>query len=74
MSTLQERLGRAVRRLRKAADYSQESFADLVGVHRTYMGAVERGEVNISLQNIERIAEALELRVSKLLQEAEKER
>ena len=74
MRTLQERLGRAVRRLRKAADYSQESFADLVGVHRTYMGAVERGEVNISLQNIERIAEALELRVSKLLQEAEKER
>ena len=74
MRTLQERLGRAVRRVRKAADYSQESFADLVGVHRTYMGAVERGEVNISLQNIERIAEALELRVSKLLQEAEKER
>ena len=74
MRTLQERLGRAVRRLRKAADYSQEGFADLVGVHRTYMGAVERGEVNISLQNIERIAEALELRVSKLLQEAEKER
>ena len=74
MSTVQERLGRAVRRLRKAAGYSQESFADLVGVHRTYMGAVERGEVNISLQNIERIANALELRPSKLLQKAEKER
>ena len=74
MRTLQERLGRAVRRLRKAADYSQESFADLVGVHRTYMGAVERGEVNISLKNIERIADALELRASKLLREAEKER
>lgn len=74
MSRLQERLGRAVRRLRKAAGYSQESFADLVGVHRTYMGAVERGEVNISLQNIERIANALELRPSKLLQKAEKER
>ena len=73
MKPLQERLGRAVRRLRKAAGYSQEGFADLVGVHRTYMGAVERGEVNISLRNIEKIAGSLEITASKLLLEAEKE-
>ncbi len=73
MKPLQERLGRAVRRLRKAAGYSQEDFADLVGVHRTYMGAVERGEVNISLRNIEKIAGSLEITASKLLLEAEKE-
>ena len=73
MKPLQKRLGRTVRRLRKAAGYSQEGFADLVGVHRTYMGAVERGEVNISLRNIEKIAGSLEITASKLLLEAEKE-
>lgn len=71
MLPLRTRLGHAVRRLRLAAGYSQESFADHVGVHRTYMGAVERGEVNISLDNIERIAGALGLTAGGLLLEAE---
>lgn len=74
MTTLRRRLGRAVRRLRKQAGYSQESFADKCKVHRTYMGAVERGEVNISLDNLEKIARALGLAVGELLMEAEKER
>jgi transcriptional regulator with XRE-family HTH domain len=74
MRSLRQRLGRAVRRLRLAAGYSQESFADHVGVHRTYMGAVERGEVNISLDNIERISDALGLTADRLLAEAERER
>lgn len=73
MQMLHMKLGRAVRRLRKDAGYSQESFADAVGVHRTYMGAVERGEVNISLTNIERIANSLDLTAGTLLLEAEKE-
>jgi len=74
MATLRTRLGRAVRRLRSAAGYSQESFADECGLHRTYMGAVERGETNISLDNIERIARALRLTPAQLLAEAERER
>ena len=49
----------AVRRLRTEARYSQEAFADKARVHRTYMGHVERGEVNISLGNIEKSAKAL---------------
>lgn len=73
MTTLQKRLGKAIQRLRKP-NYSQEGFADLVGVHRTYMGAVERGEKNISLKNIERISEKLGMRAGDLLLEAEKER
>lgn len=73
MSTLQRRLGTAVQRLRKAAGYSQEGFADAVGLHRTYVGAVERGEKNVSLKNIERIARQLGLRAGDLLLEAEKE-
>lgn len=74
MTALRTKLGRAIRRLRKAAGYSQESFADRCKVHRTYMGAVERGETNISLDNLERIAKALNLSTSLLLLEAEKER
>ncbi len=74
MLTLRQRLGRAVRRLRKAAGYSQESFADACHLHRTYMGSVERGELNISLDNIERIAKTLGLTAGELLLEAEKDR
>ena len=74
MATLRIRLGRTVRRLRKEAGYSQESFADRCRVHRTYMGAVERGETNISLNNIERIAKALSIGVGDLLHQAEAER
>lgn len=73
MGALRHQLGRAVRRLRLAKGYSQEAFADAVGVHRTYMGAVERGETNISLDNLVRVAEGLELAVSRLLAEAEGE-
>ncbi len=40
---------------------SQEDFADHVGVHRTYMGALERGERNLTLKSLERIADRLGL-------------
>lgn len=48
-----------VRRLRVAAGFSQESFADACGLHRTYVGAIERAERNVSVDNIERMAAAL---------------
>ena len=62
----QLRLGEIIRVKRKEMGYSQESFASYCGVHRTYMGAVERGERNISLLNIVRIANALKLQPSEL--------
>lgn len=73
-STLREKLGKAVRRLRTDAGFSQESFADACHLHRTYIGSVERGEVNISLDNIEQIARTLKVPVSKLFLEAEQGR
>jgi transcriptional regulator with XRE-family HTH domain len=74
MATLRERLGKAVRRLRTEAGYSQESFADACALHRTYIGSVERGEVNISLDNLELIARTLKVPLSRLMLEAEQGR
>lgn len=46
---------------------SQEELADLAGLHRTYVGSVERAERNISIDSMERLAQALKLDVSELL-------
>ena len=56
-----------VRAQRKAAGFSQEGFADACGLHRTYVGAIERAERNVSLDNIERMALALKLEGWQLL-------
>jgi len=53
---LQRRLGQSLRAYRKAKGLSQEGFAELAGVHRTFMGALERGERNVTLQTLERLA------------------
>ncbi len=56
-----QKFGARVRALRKAAGYSQEDFALEIGLDRTYMGAVERGERNIALLNIRKIAQGLRI-------------
>lgn len=56
---LQLRLGRNLRARRVAEGLSQEAFADVLGVHRTYMGGLERGERNVTLRTIERLADHL---------------
>ena len=64
---LQRAFGQRVRELRLSKGHSQEGFADLCGVHRTFMGTVERGESNISLSNIAKIAVALRISLAELL-------
>lgn len=58
--------GRKVRLRREKAGYSQESFAEIVKLHRTYIGMVERGEKNISLINISKIANGLGITIAEL--------
>ncbi|AWG70750.1 MULTISPECIES: helix-turn-helix domain-containing protein [Mycobacteriaceae] len=67
---LQKIVGRNLRRYRLEHGYSQEAFADYMGVHRTYFGAVERGERNLTLQTLERIADFLEVDPLDLLRDA----
>ena len=66
--------GIAVRALRRERGWSQEEFADRIGLHRTYIGDIERGERNVSLINIDRIAVALEVSISALMAEVERVR
>lgn len=56
-----------LRREREARGLSQEALADLAGLHRTYVGSVERAERNISIDNIERFGRALGLEPADLL-------
>lgn len=62
-----EAFGVAVREERKKLGISQEKFGELVGVHRTYVGMIERGEKNITLSNIVKVSRALGLTASELL-------
>ena len=56
---LQRAVGRNLRAHRKAKGLSQEAFAEFIGIHRTYVGAVERGERNLTLATVERYAERI---------------
>ena len=71
MASLNAKFGRAVRALRTAAGYSQEGFADALGVHRTYMGTLERGDANPTLDMIARIARGLRLTLTNLFEVVE---
>lgn len=73
MATLRLRIGKAIRRLRGVAGYSQEGFAQACRFHRTYIGAIERGEKNITIDSFERIAKTLKVSAFELFREAEKE-
>jgi transcriptional regulator with XRE-family HTH domain len=66
---LQQTLGRNLRAYRQERGWSQEAFAAVLGVHRTYMGGIERGERNLTLKSVERLAEHLRVSPLELLAE-----
>ncbi len=65
--TTLEKFGEKVREERHRLGLSQEELASRAGVHRTYIGMIERAEKNITLENIEKIAKALEIPLEKIM-------
>ncbi|MFI3323220.1 MAG: helix-turn-helix transcriptional regulator [Rikenellaceae bacterium] len=59
--------GKRIQLLRKERGLSQEQLAEEAGLHRTYIGMIERGEKNITLKNIEKLAKGLKLNIKELL-------
>jgi transcriptional regulator with XRE-family HTH domain len=66
-SQLLIKFGENVKRHRLERGLSQEELANLAGVHRTYIGMIERAEKNITLENIKKIADALKLSIEELV-------
>lgn len=69
MQDIKVLLGLNLKKYRKELQLSQEKLAELASLHRTYIGAIERGERNVSLENIVAIANALKVEPYKLLKE-----
>lgn len=65
---LQRTVGQNIRAYREARGVSQEEFAADIGLHRTYMGGVERGERNLTLKSLEKLAERIGIDPLELLQ------
>jgi transcriptional regulator with XRE-family HTH domain len=62
-----KRFGQRVRELRTAKGWSQEGFAHEVGLDRTYVGGIERGERNVALRNVDKLAKTLGVSLSELM-------
>jgi transcriptional regulator with XRE-family HTH domain len=70
---LQKVLGSRIREFRLKKGFSQESFADHCGLHRTYMGGIERGERNLTIQTVLTVAKGLGITMSELFSGIEKQ-
>ena len=68
MSEIAKALGKRIRNYRTAIGWSQERLAELSGCHPTYIGQLERGEKNATMESIEKIASALNVSLSKLFE------
>ena len=66
MEDIRIRFGKALRQKRTKLGVSQEAFADMCELDRTYVGGIERGERNVALVNIEKIAKTLKLTIAEL--------
>jgi transcriptional regulator with XRE-family HTH domain len=67
MAEINKKVGRNIRKNREAKKLSQEALAFEAEVHRAYIGQIERGEKNIGVQNLEKIAKALGIKTEQLL-------
>lgn len=66
--TVRNKFGKQIRNLRREKGWSQEELADKVGLHRTYIGSIERGEQNTSIDNIAKLAKSLGVKIEDLVE------
>ena len=66
MQQIQRQLGERIRKLRQKKGWSQEEFAGISGLHRTYIGAVERGEKNLTVSTMHTLAKTLNTTIARL--------
>ena len=71
MKRFKREFGTAIRRRRHKLDLSQEDFADLADIHRTYVSSIELGKVDVGIGVAYKVATALKISLSKLIKEAE---
>jgi transcriptional regulator with XRE-family HTH domain len=69
--TSAKRIGDALRKRREALRLSQESYADLIAVHRTYYSGIERGERNLTMSSMEKVCAGLKVHVWEVLRDAD---
>lgn len=69
LSKVRQTLADNMRQRRAELDISQEKLAELADLHRTYINSIECGQRNVGIDNVERIAKALRMRISELLGE-----
>ncbi len=69
MQQIQRKLGDRIRKLRSRKGWSQEQFAAVSGLHRTYIGAVERGEKNLTISTLHTLARTLDTSIAQLFRE-----
>jgi XRE family transcriptional regulator, regulator of sulfur utilization len=68
MAEINKKVGERIRKFRLAKGFSQEELAFEADLHRAYIGQIERGEKNIGVQNLQKIATALKIKTSKLIE------
>lgn len=67
MAELQQAVGARIRELRSARGWSQEAYADICEIHRSHMGEIERGEVDVAISTLAKLAKGLDMTVSAIL-------
>jgi len=73
MAEIEKIFGEVIRRRREQKGISQEAFAGLAGVHRTYMSSIERGKVQVSISIAQKLADALETPLSRIFRDIERQ-
>jgi transcriptional regulator with XRE-family HTH domain len=69
VQNIQEKVGLTIRQLRLQKSWSQDVFADISGIHRAQVGAIERGEMNVTLKTLKTVADALKVKVKDLVED-----